>query len=44
MQSKTLFSLHYMQNRLQGLPEWREDPRQVFEAVHALWHKARPIG
>ena len=42
MQSKTLFSLHYMQNRLQGLPEWREDPRQVFETVRALWHKAHP--
>ncbi|GAB4405976.1 MAG: hypothetical protein Kow00123_18450 [Anaerolineales bacterium] len=44
MQAKTLFSNHYLETRLSGMPEWAEDPRPVFDAVRALWQKARQHG
>jgi len=44
MQAKTLFSHHYLRHRLPDHPEWQEDPRSVFEAVRALWQKARKHG
>ncbi|RLC65941.1 MAG: restriction endonuclease, partial [Chloroflexi bacterium] len=37
MQSKTLFSNHYLENRLPDHPEWDEDAVPVFEAVRELW-------
>ena len=40
MQTKTLFSNHYLEHRLPDHPEWAEDPRPAFEAIHALWQKA----
>lgn len=44
MQTKTLFSHHYLENRLPNLPEWREDPRPAFDAARALWRTAREQG
>jgi very-short-patch-repair endonuclease len=44
MSTKTLFSRHYLENRLPDHPEWAEDPQPVFETVHALWEKARQYG
>ena len=44
MQTKTLFSLHYLEHRLPDHPEWSEDPRAAFEAVRALWQRARQHG
>jgi hypothetical protein len=44
MQTKTLFSHHYLQKRLPDHPEWDEDPRPVFEAVRELWRHARQHG
>jgi hypothetical protein len=44
MQTKTLFSQHYLQKRLPDHPEWQEDPRAVFEAVRELWQRAREYG
>ena len=44
MQTKTLFSRHYLETRLPAHPEWTEDPRPAFEAVRALWRKARRYG
>ncbi len=44
MQAKTLFSSHYLETRLPEHPEWREDPRPVFDAVRALWQKAQKYG
>lgn len=44
MQTKTLFSHHYLQNRLPDHAEWQEDPRAVFEAVWELWQRAREYG
>jgi len=41
---KSLFSQHYLETRLPGHPEWAEDPRPAFAAVHALWQKARLVG
>jgi len=44
MQTKTLFSQHYLENRLPDHPEWGEDPHLVFEAVRDLWQEAREHG
>jgi hypothetical protein len=44
MQTKTLFSSHYLTTRLPGHPEWTADPRATFETVRALWHKAQQYG
>ena len=44
MQTKTLFSRHYLEHRLPDHPEWSEDPRPACEAVRALWEKARQHG
>jgi len=44
MQTKTLFSQHYLQNRLVDHEEWKEDARPTFEAVRALWEYAREHG
>ncbi len=44
MQTKTLFSRHYLETRLPETPEWAEDPRPAFAAVCALWQKARQYG
>jgi hypothetical protein len=44
MQAKTLFSQHYLQNRLPDHDEWQQDPRPVFEAVRDLWQRARRYG
>ena len=41
---KSLFSQHYLETRLPGHPEWTEDPQAAFDAVQALWHKARQVG
>ena len=41
---KSLFSQHYLETRLPGHPEWAEDPQAAFDAVQALWHKARQYG
>ena len=41
---KSLFSQHYLETRLPGHPEWAEDPQPAFDAVQALWHKARQYG
>lgn len=42
--AKSLFSQHYLQARLPEHPEWAADPQPVFEAVHALWARARVLG
>jgi hypothetical protein len=44
MQTKTLFSHHYLQNRLPDHPEWAEDPQPAFEAIRDLWQKAIQYG
>ena len=44
MQTKTLFSQHYLETRLPQHAEWNEDPRPVFEALRALWDKAQQFG
>jgi hypothetical protein len=41
---KSLFSLHYLETRLPGQPEWAEDPQAAFDAVRLLWQKARRYG
>ena len=41
---KSLFSEHYLETRLPGHSEWAEDPQPAFDAVQALWHKARQVG
>jgi len=44
MQTKTLFSQHYLQNRLPDHDEWQEDPWPVFKAVRELWGRAQTYG
>ena len=44
MQTKTLFSQHYLEHRLPDHPEWGEDPRAVFATVRALWQHASEHG
>ena len=44
MQTKTLFSRHYLEHRLPDHPEWADDPRPAFEAVRGLWQQARQYG
>jgi len=41
---KSLFSQHYLQQRLPDHPDWHEDPMPAFEALRALWLKARMFG
>jgi hypothetical protein len=42
--AKTLFSNHYLETRLPDHPEWAEDPTSTFDAVRALWQRARAYG
>ncbi len=44
MQTKALFSQHYLDSRLPELPEWAEDPTSAFETLCALWEKAQQFG
>ena len=44
VQTKTLFSRHYLENRLPHHPEWAEDPRPAFDALRALWARAERFG
>lgn len=44
MQTKTLFSQHYLETRLPGHPEWADDPRHLLEEIRVLWRKARVYG
>ena len=44
MQTKALFSRHYLETRLPDHPEWSEDPQPTYEAVRALWQKACQYG
>jgi hypothetical protein len=44
MQAKTLFSQHYLDNRLPDHPEWAEDPAPALEAIRPLWQKAAHYG
>ena len=44
MQTKTLFSQHYLETRLPQHPEWNEDPQPVLDALRALWDKAQQFG
>jgi hypothetical protein len=44
MQTKTLFSPHFLDTRLETMPEWQDDPHGVFEEIRALWQKARKFG
>ncbi len=44
MQSKTLFSSHYLEYRLPHHPEWAEDPQPILEAIRPLWQKAGRYG
>ncbi len=44
MQTKSLFSQHYLNTRLPQLPEWAEDPTLAFETFRALWAKAQQFG
>jgi len=44
MQTKALFSRHYLETRLPDHPEWSEDPRPACEAVRVLWEKACQYG
>jgi hypothetical protein len=44
MQSKTLFSAHYLQNRLTSLPEWAEEIRPAFDEMRQLYQKAQQFG
>jgi hypothetical protein len=41
---KSLFSLHYLETRLPGHPEWAEDPWPIFAAVRTLWQRAQRVG
>lgn len=44
MQTKTLFSPHYLAHRLPQHPEWRRTPRPVLDAICPLWDRARQYG
>ncbi len=44
MQTKTLFSLHYLQSRLPDHPEWAEDPQAALAALRPVWQKAMRYG
>ena len=44
MQNKTLFSTHYLQNRLPSLTEWNEDIRPVFNNLRLFYQKAQQFG
>jgi len=44
MQTKSLFSNHYLETRLPEHPEWAKDPDSAFKAVRALWQKACQYG
>lgn len=40
MHNKTLFSNHFLETRLAGMPEWGEDALPTLAMVRALWQKA----
>ena len=44
MRNKTLFSNHFLDTRLAGMPEWSEDPLPTLQRVRALWQKASQYG
>ncbi|MEW5872349.1 MAG: N-6 DNA methylase [Chloroflexota bacterium] len=44
MQNKTLFSQHFLDNRLCQQPEWNEDALPFLEQIRPLWAKARQYG
>ena len=44
MQTKMLFSQHYLETRLPGHTEWADDPRHLLEEIRVLWRKARAYG
>ncbi len=44
MTNKTLFSPHFLENRLPQLPDWEADVRPAFEQMRTLWAKARQFG
>ncbi|MGC9393267.1 MAG: Eco57I restriction-modification methylase domain-containing protein [Anaerolineae bacterium] len=44
MQTKMLFSQHYLETRLPQHAEWNEDPAPAYEALRALWDKAQQFG
>jgi hypothetical protein len=44
MQTKTRFSLHYLEHRLADHPERAEDPGPAFEALRRLWLRATDPG
>lgn len=44
MQTKTLFSPHYLETRLPQHPEWADDPTPAFDTLRALWEKAQQFG
>lgn len=44
MQSKTLFSDHYLQNRLPSLSEWSEEVRPAFDTLRQWMQKAQQDG
>ncbi|MGD0006116.1 MAG: winged helix-turn-helix domain-containing protein, partial [Anaerolineaceae bacterium] len=44
MQSKTLFSTHYLLNRLPAQPEWSEDVLPTFNALRPFMQKAQQFG
>jgi hypothetical protein len=41
---KSRFSQHYLQQRLPEHTEWLEDARPSFDALRALWAKAKTFG
>lgn len=44
MQTKTLFSRHFLENRLADQPEWNEDAVPALEHMRQLWNKADRYG
>lgn len=42
--NKSLFSGHFLQERLPDLPEWDADPGPVYAALLPLWEKAQRLG
>ena len=44
MQTKTLFSHHYLETRLPEHPEWADDPRPLLAQIRRLWQEAVAYG
>lgn len=42
--SKSLFSQHYLQQRLAEQPEWVDDPTPAFARLQELWRRAQQFG